>query len=146
MKCFSIDHRAVCRAANPTRRGHRHHWCLLSRGLNIFGQVVHVEHAVGVDHDHALDDVLELADVARPVIGRRSFRSGRGDRGDLLAVRGVNSLRKWSIEQGDVLAALAEGGQLDRDDLQAVIQVLAKVAGGDGVVPGRGSWRRSGGR
>src|SRR5271166_5268352 len=25
-------------------------------GLNVLGQVVHVEHAVSIDHDHALDD------------------------------------------------------------------------------------------
>src|SRR5262245_56702349 len=32
-------------------------------GLEVLSQVVDVEHTVGVDHDHALDDVLEFADV-----------------------------------------------------------------------------------
>ena len=41
-------------------------------------QIVHVQHAVEIDHDHAFDHVAQLAHVARPVVSHQLHpRRGR---------------------------------------------------------------------
>src|SRR5208283_3902343 len=102
-------------------------------GLNVLGQVVHVEHAVGIDHDHALDDVLELAHVSRPAILAKQFPHRGGDRADLPVVGGGELLEKMIDQEVHVLTSFAERGKLDADDLETVVEVLAELAGGDGV-------------
>ena len=50
-------------------------------------------------------------------------------------------MRKWLDQQRQVLDPLAERRQVDRDDVEPVVQVLAEPAGGDGlaeVLVGRG--------
>ena len=81
-------------------------------GLKVFGQVVQVEPAVGVDHDHAFDRVFQLADVARPGIGHQHLAHGRRDGRDRLAVRGGEFLEEVLDQERDVVAPLAQGGSL----------------------------------
>jgi hypothetical protein len=73
-----------------------------------------------------LDHVLELADVARPVVPleqrHRLVRDAGHGLPHLLAV-----LREEVLgDERDVFAPLAQRGQLNRDDVDPVVEVLAK--------------------
>src|SRR6185437_10359951 len=49
-------------------------------------------------------------------------------------VRGVELLEEEVEQERDILPALPEGRELDRDDLEPVVKVLAKRASGDRLV------------
>ena len=86
--------------------------------------------AVAQDH-RPLDVVLQLADVARPVVlAQQPHRLGV-DPADLAAVLLGVALQEELDQRRDVLAALAQGRQVDRDDVEPVVQVLAEPAGVD---------------
>ena len=77
--------------------------------------------------------VLELADVARPVVPLQQLQRLARDAGHRL-VHLLGVLREEVLgEQRDVLAPLAQRRQHDRDDVEAVVQVLAEPALGDGL-------------
>ena len=81
--------------------------------------------------DEALHLVLQLAHVARPVVGleelHRLLREAR--RG--LAELGRVALEEVLGEERDVLAALAQRRHADGEDLEAVVEVLAEAPLGD---------------
>ena len=79
--------------------------------------------ALGEDH-RALDGVQELAHVAGPGV-RLERREGAGAQ-PLDAVGGVG-LHEVPGQQRHVLAALAQGRQLDGDRVDAVVEVLAEL-------------------
>jgi len=47
------------------------------RRLECRGQVICVDDAVVRENDRALDDILELADIARPRVGRQRIERGK---------------------------------------------------------------------
>ena len=63
----------------------------------------------------------------------KHFADRRRDGRDGLAVRGGELLEKVLDQERDVVAPLAQGRELDADDLEAVIEVLAELPFGDGV-------------
>jgi hypothetical protein len=67
------------------------------------GQLV----AIGQDHG-AEHRVLELADIARPVIAADQPKASAGDAAQLLAFLGGEARQEAPREIGDVLAALAQ--------------------------------------
>ena len=85
----------------------------------------------GGDH-RLLDDVLELAHVPRPVVGEQPRQGQPRDRPARQPALG-QLLEEVLHEQRDVLEPVAERGQLDREDVEPVVQVLAEPAGGDGL-------------
>ena len=84
------------------------------------------------EHARALDDVLQLADVAVPARARSSTRSAR--RRQALN-RLAHPRRALAHERGrqirNVLAAIAQRRQDHLDDVEAVEQIAAEPAGGD---------------
>ena len=84
-------------------------------------------------HDRALDDVLQLTDVARPVV---LLEHGQGLRRHAPR-RPAHLLRQLLDEVGDqqrdVLAAIAQRRQVERDDVETVEEILAQDALGDGA-------------
>ena len=91
--------------------------------------------------DGPLDVVLQLADVARPVVVAEQPHRLGVDPADLAAVLLGVALQEELDQERDVVAALAEGGQVDRHDVEPVVQVLAEPAGVDlveQVAVGRG--------
>ena len=80
------------------------------------GQRVHVEDVTGREHHPALDDVLELADVAGPVVGAERGHRPRRD-----VVMGAGPARQAAQEgvgqQRDLVHAVAQGGQGHREDV-----------------------------
>ena len=89
---------------------------------------------VGGDHvlaerDHALHLVLELADVARPVVGGERARCTPGaERLRAAALAARASVRKCSTSSGMSSLRSRSGGSADRQHLQAVVEVLAELA------------------
>ena len=91
------------------------------------GKEVEVDHSVAED-ERPLEDVLQLADVARPVVvEERLHHSGR-DGGNRLAVLGGGPGKQRLHEEGHVLAAFAERRERDRDDAEPVEEVLAEAS------------------
>src|SRR5690606_20805372 len=77
--------------------------------------------------DRPLEHVLELADVAGPRVGLEGGEGVVGDAGDRLLQALVELLDDVLDEQRDVAGPLAQRWDLQRDDVQAVVQVLAEV-------------------
>ena len=74
-----------------------------------------------------LHAVLELADVARPVVGHQLLGARRGELEARLAVARGELLEEVLREMEHVAAALAERGHVDLHDVDAVVEVLAKA-------------------
>jgi len=87
--------------------------------------------ASGRQHDRALNRVLELPDVARPVAGQEPLHRVVADLGRRRPRRRAVLVEEVRHEGRDVLAALAQRRQGDADDVQPVVQVLPEPAAGD---------------
>ena len=88
-----------------------------------------VDRVAAREHHGALDGVLQLADVPRPrVREKRGLRLGR--EGEPPARLGAVAREEVPRERQDVLAPLAQRRELDRDDVQAEVEVLAEAARG----------------
>ena len=98
------------------------------------------------EDDRALDDVLQLADVARPGVAHQGVHDRGRDGLDLPAHPPGEPLGEMADQQRDVVAALAQRRQHDREDVQAVVEVAAEAAVGRPSAPGRGSWPPPGAR
>ena len=86
---------------------------------------------LGVEDEHAFDDVAQLADVAGPVI---LLEGGEG--GSVISTCGrpycwPNSCEEFAGEQRDVFLAVAQRRNEEGDDVEAVEEVFAEVAAGD---------------
>ena len=77
--------------------------------------------------NHALDEVLELADVARPAVAheQRSVAAVTSQRAAVVLL-GVLLRGSASTRIGIVVAALPQRRHADVDDVEAVVQVLAE--------------------
>src|SRR3546814_18017600 len=83
---------------------------------------------LAVENAGALDEIPELADVARPVVPHQQRK-----RGFVEAAFGVGGhvTLKMADERGDVLDAIGEAGNLEHDHAEADEQVFAEFAVGD---------------
>src|SRR4051794_13527707 len=95
------------------------------------GEVVDAQvGALAQDH-RPLDVVLQLADVPRPVVVAQQPHCLGVDPPHLAAVLLGVALQEELDQERDVLAALAQRGQVDGHDVDPVVQVLAEPAGVD---------------
>ena len=121
------------RSARP-RRGCR---CWGRHALHLrddLGKLLGRQHGGVGEHDGAEDGVLELADIARPVVAHEQLQRRRGDAADEdLAFLGGEPRGEMADQLGDILAPLAERRHPDREDIEAVVEVLAEGAGLDQV-------------
>jgi hypothetical protein len=78
----------------------------------------------------AFDGLLELTDVAGPVVFHEEMEDvvGEGIGGALLD---FDAFEDGACEEGDVSAALAQGGDAKVDDAEAEVEVFAEAAGFD---------------
>ncbi len=82
-----------------------------------------------VAHEHrALDDVLQLAHVARPVVGREHVDGRRRDAADVLAMLGREALEEMIGKKQHVRLPLTKRRDEDREHVQPVEEVLAERA------------------
>src|SRR5581483_2508507 len=85
----------------------------------------------GAEHHDALDGVLELADVARPVIVDEGAQ-GLGRDVDGAPVLRVELLEEEVDERRNLVTPLAQRRNADLDDVEPVIEVLAELVGTHG--------------
>ena len=107
----------------PIRRGLRAQDGL---GQQVAGQLV-----AGGQHHRPLHVVLQLADVARPVVVAQKLHGLGLDMGHVAEVLLVVDAEEEAHQLRNVLAALAQGGQIDRHHVEAVVEVLAETGGLD---------------
>ena len=86
---------------------------------------------LGVQDEDALDDVAELADVAGPVVLLERGEGGVGDLDVGAAVLLAELGEELAGEERDVFLAVAQGRDVEGDDVEAVEEVFAEVAAGD---------------
>src|SRR5882757_6731055 len=85
----------------------------------------------GREQDSALDEVFEFADVTRPGIMREGVHGICGNVFDILVELAAESLHEIANQQGEIFGTLAERGNLNGENIQAVIEVAAKGALGN---------------
>ncbi|HXV20177.1 MAG TPA: hypothetical protein VD811_04180, partial [Desulfuromonadales bacterium] len=90
------------------------------------GEELPFDAAGGAGDVGVLDGIFQFADVSRPVVGHQQGHRPAGDLGDALAA-GVELLDEGLRQQGDVLLALAQRRQVDGDDAEPVVEVLAEI-------------------
>ena len=98
---------------------------------DLLGQAVDRDRLAVLDGHDALDDVLELADVARPGIALEQADDVGREPLRLLAHLVAVFLEEVGDEDGDVLDPFAERRHVDGDDVQAVEELLAELPLGD---------------
>src|SRR5260370_34199591 len=81
------------------------------------GQGVGAEHVSGPEHDCPLEDILELPDVAGPMVALQDRRRFRRDPTDVFPEVLAEFLQEVCDEEGDVHPALAQGWQMDGDHI-----------------------------
>src|SRR5256886_9791691 len=114
---FDFGQRRVCARRPVGERG------LLAPEL--VRQVLRPQRGVGRDDDRALDDVPQLPHVPHPGVAAEQVERAVRDRGDALSVALGELAYEVRGEQHEIIAALGELGQADRDYGQPVIQILA---------------------
>src|SRR5439155_4824654 len=78
--------------------------------------------------DHrALDEVRELPHVPRPRIPAERLEGLAGDHLDVPIHRAGETLHEETDQRGDVVGSLAQRRDLDREDVQAVVEVVAEA-------------------
>jgi hypothetical protein len=86
--------------------------------------------AAGED-DGSFDHILELTHIARKRIAAEEFDRLRAEAGDLAVVFATLEAKEVLREGGDVRGPVAQRRQLDRHDIDAVVEVLTELTGCD---------------
>src|SRR5688572_18050130 len=83
--------------------------------------------------DGALDGVFELSHVARPGVGAQAHQGARLDAADAFAELRRVLVDEVSHQRGELVAAFPQRRQLDADDVEAKVEVLAEPALSDSL-------------
>ena len=94
---------------------------------NFFGERVDVDVAFGRENHGALDDVLQFTDVARPGYCCRSSAAAGVNPVKFFLELAVEVLHEFEGEGKDVLAALAQRGDEERNDVEAVVKIFTEM-------------------
>jgi hypothetical protein len=121
-----IDHLAIdelgLRAVGHARTLHRG---------DLGGQRLELDARAIGHRDRTFDRVLELADVARPRILHQRRQGLGGEPLRAIAPRCCVPLEQKRRERGDVLATIAQRRKIEVQDVEAVEEIFAELAGGD---------------
>ncbi len=85
-------------------------------------------------HDHLLDRVAQLADVARPGVGAEHVDRFGGEPLHRFPVPDAELLQEEIAQGGDVAVPLGQRRHVDVDDIQPVEQILAELSLADHLV------------
>src|SRR5581483_3884068 len=98
------------------------------------GQVFRQDRGALRPQQRLFDDVFQLADVARPGISRQKLDGFFGELlvGSLLLFDSL--VQEMLGKKRDILSAFPQRGQIQRNDVDAVIQIFAKRAAADQIV------------
>ena len=99
--------------------------------LGTFSRQFDAQFACRFQRHRPFDRVLQLPDIARPVVTGQSFERRRFDAVNALSRSGRIFLQKVIRQQRNILAALAQARHANGNDVQAIVEVLAERAFGD---------------
>jgi hypothetical protein len=99
---------------------------------NLFGKDGGVNVTLGRQDHGALDHILQLTDVARPRILLQKFGCGRRESGETLSQFDVEVLQQIESEWNNVFLTFAQRRDVERHDVEAVVQIFAEGAARDG--------------
>src|SRR5207245_3334496 len=74
-----------------------------------------------------LEDALQLPNVARPVIATQALQRVRGQFVNTPSQFPAEELQVVAYQERQVIASLAQGGEVDGEDAQPVVQVWAEL-------------------
>src|SRR5207245_10798856 len=94
--------------------------------LGVAPGVLEPQRVAGREEGQLVDLVLELADVTGPVVARQDAHHLRVDAQLRGAVLACDLPEEMIDEERNVVAAVAERGRLDADDVEAEVEILAK--------------------
>ena len=95
-------------------------------------QMAGEDDAIGGEDDRAFEGVAEFADVPGPAVMAEQIHGVGGDIDDLGAVLAVEVFEQGAGEDGDVVEPVAERGEENFEDVEAVEEILAELVGADG--------------
>jgi len=101
------------------------------RGAEFGGR--NAENAVGGKDDGALDDVLQFADVAGPVVAYEGAHGVGGNRLYVLAHAAAEDFGEMADEERNVFGAFAKRGDADGKDVEAIEKVGAEFVFGNEI-------------
>ncbi len=78
-------------------------------------------------HGGSVDGVLQLPHVARPVVAGEQLQRPGLDAQPLQPQADPAAFAKITSQQGDVVRPLPQGGGVDREDAQAVVEIASKL-------------------
>jgi hypothetical protein len=114
--------------SHPFERRRRHHG-VLRRGFgNPRREIVGLQLLIARDEHHRFDDVFEFTHVAGPVVPDEAVQRLGIDTDDRLSVTFRELSDEAFDEIRDVSAAFAQRRQMDREDLQAIVEILPERA------------------
>jgi len=93
--------------------------------------VVPVDNALVTEQNGPLDAILQLADVSGPMVGDHHIDSWGRNAADLLAHRLGVLLDEIVRQQQDIVLSLPQRRQDDRENIDAIVDVLAELIGLD---------------
>src|SRR4051794_11179948 len=91
-------------------------------------RLVDGKHLTGAQNHGPLDHVLQLTDVAWPVVGLQQVQRLLVDRADVLTRAGGVALHEVFDEHQDVVLAFSKGRYLDGEHIEAIEQVLSEAS------------------
>src|SRR4051812_17172651 len=96
-------------------------------GCDTFRQMLRRQFIRRFENKRPLHRVLELAYIARPIVGLEFFQGFISDPLDLFAHRYVRAREKMTRKERNVVPPMPQRRQLEWNDADAVKQVLAKL-------------------
>src|ERR1019366_6294138 len=97
-------------------------------GLRLSGGKIKFKRAAARENDGAFDDVSQFADVSGPIVALKLNDAGAGQTRLGTTHFLDREIDEMLCQQLNVIAALAERRNLDRENIQAIIKVFAKAA------------------
>src|SRR5580700_7351676 len=98
---------------------------------NTVGEDAQRDLPAGLERNGALHGVLELTNVSRPVVGFQTSNHFRRQRLDGLFHRLTEPFEEMPCQEGYIFPTLPQGGELDGNNTQPVVQVFAEASFGN---------------
>ena len=105
-----------------------------------------LQRGAGRKNHRALDEVLQFADVAGPVVARQRLHGFGRDVGDAPVHAAGVLLHEVAHQQRNIVAPFAQRRHRDGEDVEAVVEIGAELPLLHQLLPGRDWWRPPGGR
>src|SRR5438552_3287927 len=88
-------------------------------------QRVDIDDAAAPQNHRTLNDVLHLTDIAGPLVLLEQRHRLRRDAANAFPLRGADLFDEMRHENRNVLTPFAQGRELNRDDVQAIEEILS---------------------